>query len=179
MPSAWRSCEVGSEALRRTPQFRPGGSAGSEIFAPYAMIHSSSVALLRLRQIELLPNNAVELTVNLDSMVEMPRATVEFYIQHIARFSRAFFANNREGNYNTWRGFSLAVRTYMTQSRTHPWNLVLQNRSWIMPPPYTYSHMSAHVMMHGKVKHMQLFLRRLGGEPVQAAERGETARETD
>ena len=112
------------------------------------------------RQIELLPDNAVELTVNLDSMVEMPRATVEFYIQQIARFSQAFYANNREGKYNTWRGFSLAVRTYMTQSRRHPWNLVLQNRSWVMPSPHTNSHMSAHVMMHGKAKHIQLFLRR-------------------
>ena len=43
----------------------------------------------------LLPDDAVDVTVNFDSMIEMPVATIDLYIGQIARVSRAFYYINR------------------------------------------------------------------------------------
>ena len=114
-------------------------------------------------QIDLLPDDAVDLTVNLDSMVEMPSSSVVHYLQHVARTSRAFYANNRRGRYNGWRAFRGAVETQLLRHRPRRWQLLTENASWTIPrPPGTPpSHhvMSEHVAMAGK--HVQVFVRRV------------------
>jgi len=46
-------------------------------------------------QVRLLPSRAVDVTVNFDSMVEMPGQTITLYLMEIARISRAFYHINR------------------------------------------------------------------------------------
>jgi len=109
-------------------------------------------------QIELLPDGAVDLTVNLDSMVEMPAAAIRHYLPHISRLSHAFYANNRQGLRNGWPIFRASVDKYLINNRNHPWQLVGQRKA-----PYTLAKAklikwSDHVMMAGK--HTDLFLRR-------------------
>ena len=54
------------------------------------------VLFLLPHQIELVPDHAVDLVVNLDSMVEMSEASINYYIQHVSRIGNAFYSNNRK-----------------------------------------------------------------------------------
>lgn len=110
-------------------------------------------------QIDLIPDAAVDLTVNLDSMVEMPLAAINHYMSHISRVSHSFYANNRQGRHNGWPSFRAAVDKYLIRnpSRQRPWELVKQRRS-----PYVLTgrlpKWNDHVMMAGL--HTELFARR-------------------
>ena len=110
-------------------------------------------------EIGLLPDDAVNLTVNLDSMVEMPLASLKLYLSHIPRISRAFYANNRKGYHNGWPSFRSLVTSMMVKSRTRPWHVEYEERfpslDSILPAMHK---MNDHTMMTGK--HVHMFLRK-------------------
>lgn len=114
-------------------------------------------------QIRLLPDCAIDLTVNLDSMVEMPAAAIEHYFKHISRASLTFYGNNREGRHNGWPVFRHAVNRHLVN---HRWRLVDERRAPYKLPGSRHSEKwDDHVMMLGR--HTDLLVRRSDCESAQ------------
>ena len=84
-------------------------------------------------QVELLPSNAIDVTVNFDSMVEMPKRTIALYLKQIARVSRTFYHVNRRAPTHSMLG--PRIRQYMLN--TGSWKLthvVDAPLHWRAPP---------------------------------------------
>ena len=115
-------------------------------------------------QIQLLPDDSVDVAVNLDSMVEMPAPSVTHYLGHVARVARAFYANNRKGRYNGWPAFRAGLTDQLVRHRPRHWLLITENTSWTLPGASSprsspwQRELSKHVMMSGR--HVHVFLRR-------------------
>lgn len=78
------------------------------------------------------------MTVNFDSMVEMPRQTIALYLKHIARVSKAFYhINRREGTHALLKP---NIYKYMLKSSTNllsTWKLTHSANAplhWRAPP---------------------------------------------
>jgi hypothetical protein len=111
-------------------------------------------------QLELLPDDAVDLTVNFDSLVEMPRATVELYLRHTARVSRAFYTVNHRGptaqGSAPWRALREFVDEFFLRRVGEPFRLLHEGPSREHPQPQ--EPLSLHVALLKKFG--QLFVQR-------------------
>jgi hypothetical protein len=110
-------------------------------------------------QIDMLPDDSVDLTVNLDSMVEMPSNSISHYLHHISRVSQWFYANNRQGHYNGWPTFRRDTTHILQNNPKHLWKLVVDKRApFVLPGANTmpFAKMNDNVMMGGLHTHLLL-----------------------
>ena len=70
------------------------------------------------QHIELLPDNSVDVAVNFDSMVEMPKASIDLYLHRISHASHAFYHINRQSY--TLSLLSPRLKRFMSKAE---WNL--------------------------------------------------------
>ena len=77
--------------------------------------------------VELLPDDAIDVAVNFDSMIEMMPASIDLYLRQIARVSRAFYHVNRAKHMQTLMVLNLGTKSPLSIAKGH-FSRELQNR---------------------------------------------------